>query len=149
MVLILWFPYIFFQVFVKHAQIFVLLVRSLITSCSTRMVFNKNGITMIFVLAFFHFFDSILIVNLLNPSLCKVFPLFWKAYRIRWPTVLNVNNRSCNRCFKINFFFYFETTMFSRDFPSFIFKINHVLIEKKDNSPKKLIYLRRNYIVLM
>ena len=50
--LILRFPIYFFQVFVKHTQVFVLLVRSLITSGSTRMVFNKNGITMIFVLIF-------------------------------------------------------------------------------------------------
>ena len=149
MVLILWFPIYFFSSFCQTCT-------DICFTCSVPNYFllNKNGFQQEwynndFFLAFFHFFDSILIVNLLNPSLCKVFPLFWKAYRIRWPTVLNVNNRSCNRCFKINFFFYFETTMFSRDFPSFIFKINHVLIEKKDNSPKKLIYLRRNYIVLM
>ena len=78
---------------------------------------------------------SILITNLLNP-----FFHFSKKHaekngqryeRSRIVVVIVVLNST---------FFCFKTTMFFPDFPSFIFKVNHVLIEEEGNPFKKCCY---------
>ena len=87
---------------------------------------------------FLSFSDFILLVNLLNPSLYANFFHFFKKHaeeddlRYETSTIVVVIV-----VLKSNFFYF--KTIFPPDFPSFIFKVNHVLIEEEDNPSKKLI----------